>query len=140
MADLVQNASNVVPSGAQPTTIANSGAAVTAGQPVYSNGTNWFPALANGNAMQAGATGVGIAQGSVPGVGQNFLVQTSGAMNIGAALTNGVAYCISNTTGKICPITDLGAGNFTTILGMATSPTLLQMLSGGPFACPTVHG
>jgi hypothetical protein len=140
MSDLVQNSANIVPSGNAPTTIGNSGAAITAGQPVYYNGTNWLPAKANGNAMQAGGTQVGIAQDSAPGTGQNVIIQTSGAMNVGATLTNGVIYCISNTTGAICPVTDLGAGNFITILGMATSTTILTMLNSGPYACPTAHG
>ena len=40
-------------------------------------------------------------------------------------MTAGVAYYLSDTPGGICPVADLASGEYPTVLGIATSTTVL---------------
>jgi predicted lysophospholipase L1 biosynthesis ABC-type transport system permease subunit len=54
-------------------------------------------------------------------------VQTDGDVVIGAAVTPGVAYYLSDTPGGICPVADLAAGEYPALLGMAKSATVITL-------------
>jgi hypothetical protein len=42
-------------------------------------------------------------------------------------MTAGVAYYLSDTPGGICPVADLGTGEYPSIVGIATSTTVLNV-------------
>ena len=139
MADLTQTASSVAPGtpAFKLTGIVN--AAVVAGQPCYQgNDGYWYPAV-NDSALHAGSNRLAIALDSAPGAGQPVTLLTSGQMNLGATLTVGETYVVSKNTGKIAPISDLIAGNFVSILGVAISTTILETPPSGPFASGVTH-
>ena len=46
---------------------------------------------------------------------------------LGATLTAGVAFYLSDTPGGICPVADVGTGEYATVLGFATSTTVLNL-------------
>lgn len=57
---------------------------------------------------------------------QPVTLMSGGVVNLGAILTVGVVYVLSATAGKICPAADLVTGNRLTILGAATTTSLLK--------------
>lgn len=56
---------------------------------------------------------------------QPAAVCTSGSVAYGAILTAGETYCVGAAAGGLCPIGDLGAGEFSTIIGQATTTSNL---------------
>ena len=55
--------------------------------------------------------------------GQPMLVD----ITLGEVLTAGVAYYLSDTAGGICPVADLGAGEYPCLIGIANSTTVLRL-------------
>ena len=110
-----------------PTITGNAGAAITAGQVVYLDASgNVQPAKCSGTATLAGA--VGIALNSAPGANQPIVYAPSGTVvGFGAVLASGQIYVLSANTGNIAPAADLVTGNYTVILGVATSTSNLQI-------------
>lgn len=128
MADLIVTVGNVV-AGSSPgiETAFLAGATITRGQPVYLTASNtWALADNDVSALAAGSSGIGISLSDVVAT-QNMIVQTSGTLNFGAILTKGTVYCVSSTAGGICPVADLGAGDYVTILGVASSTSVLTL-------------
>lgn len=126
MADLTITAASVAfASGSKRTGTA--GATITAGQAVYLDSADGKYKLADANSGTAAARSpVGIAlHGSLNG--QPLTVQTAGSITIGATMTAGVAYYLSATAGGICPVADLTTGAYPTVLGMASSTTVLKL-------------
>lgn len=112
------------------------GEVINAGMPIIqTNNSNnrWF--LGNtSNAYQAGSiNGARIALSTAEGAGQPIKTLRTGRVNLGATLSAGETYCISNASGKIRPIGDMETAQFTTILGAAYNTTLLELPSGGAF-------
>jgi hypothetical protein len=128
MADLTITAANVLAgSGAQFST-GTAGATVTAGQPVYQDATDsnkWKPA--DGNASLAAATVIGIALHASL-AGQPLKVQTLGDITIGATVTVGGVYVLSATAGGIAPVADLASGNFTFIIGIGKTASVMTLV------------
>jgi hypothetical protein len=103
------------------------GAAVTAGQAVYLDPADGTFKLADDNSATAAARiPYGLALHGAA-AGQPLTVQSSGPVVVGAALSAGVAYYLSDTPGGICPVADLATGEYPALLGMATSATVLQL-------------
>lgn len=127
MADISVTAANVKLGGtsAQAQRV-QYGATVTQGQPVYSDSTDsnkYKPADADAQASAA-ADGIALTPGVSGDVGY---IVTSGPMNVGATLVVGATYVVSTNPGGIAPIADLASGDFTTILGVATTAALLEV-------------
>jgi hypothetical protein len=59
--------------------------------------------------------------------GQPITYLTSSTITIGATLHVGTIYVVSATAGKICPVADLVAGNYVTIIGMPTTTGILDV-------------
>lgn len=136
--NLTQTPASVVFS--TPSTIVSrtSNAAVTAGNAVAADSSgNWGPAAAS-SAILSGSSGIGVALDSAPGTGQGFQVWTSGTINLGATLQIGQVYVVSNTSGAICPYSDLTAGQYVTVLGVAITAALLYS-PGGPIVSGVAH-
>lgn len=127
MADISQTAANVV-EGSDATVLTGliAGEAITAGCCVYrkSSDGKYYKAQ-NDDVVEAAA--VGIALNTADGAGQRLAVATAGTVNLGATLTVGEVYCVSNTAGAICPVADIGQGEYQTILGVATTAALLKL-------------
>jgi hypothetical protein len=103
------------------------GAAVTAGQALYKAAADgkWY--LADNNAASAEvrqAKGIALNGG---GAGQPVRVLKSGLCTIGGTMTAGVAYYLSDTPGGICPVGDVGAGEYSCLIGMATTTAILDV-------------
>lgn len=104
----------------------NAGAAITAGQAVYLDSATSTWKLADADASAATADCVGIALNT--GVsGQPMTVQTDGTLTIGATMTLGEVYFLGTGAGGIIPAADLANPARTTIIGVATSTTVLTL-------------
>jgi hypothetical protein len=128
MADLVITAANVAAGTGARTTTGTAGATITAGQVVYQDPADnkYKPSDCNG-ASAAIRSVAGIALNGAS-AGQPLTILLSGPLTPGATLTPGVAYYLSANPGGICPVADLIAGCYPTILGIATSATALDVL------------
>lgn len=104
----------------------NAGATITAGQAVYldTDTDTWKLADANGAAAAAVVGGIAL-HGSLSG--QPLCVQTDGDITIGATLIAGMTYVLSATAGGIAPITDVDDDFSLSIIGVATSSTVLHL-------------
>ena len=58
---------------------------------------------------------------------QPIVVQTSGTITIGATMTAGIQYYLSDTAGGICPVGDLASGMDPILIGIAKSATVLAV-------------
>lgn len=127
MADLVITAASVVAGTNASTVQGTLGESVTAGQAVYQDSSTrkWMKADSNGASAEI-RTPKGLALNG-GALNQPVLVQKSGDLTLGAALTAGVAYYLSDTPGGIGPVADLAVGEYPTILGLAKSATVLAV-------------
>lgn len=127
MADLTITATSVAPQGSARTVTGVAGAAITAGQVVYNDTATGTLKLADANSGTAAARSpYGIALHGAA-AGQPLTIVRSGKVTIGAALTAGVAYYLSGTPGGIAPVADVTTGWYPTIVGIATSTTVLDV-------------
>lgn len=131
MADLVLTPSAILAGAGAKVTSGTAGATIIAGQVVYLDSTTtgkWHHA--DSDAATAAARGqganVGIALNGASN-GQPIDVLTEGPITLGAVLTAGTAYYLSPTPGGICPLADLLTGDYVTLLGLATSTSVLQV-------------
>ena len=128
MADISITATSVIAGGGAKTVEGVAGASITAGQVVYLDTTTGTYKLAdNDSATAAVRSPDGIALNGAAS-GQPIEVLTRGRVTIGATLTAGVAYYLSGTPGGICPVADLSTGDYPTIIGIAVSTTVLDVL------------
>src|SRR5262245_31736330 len=109
MADLTITAANVLAGAGSTIENGRAGAAITAGQVVY--------AAANGTYQLADANGASAVIKTARGIalhaaasGQPLAILRAGSITIGATMTAGTAYYLSDTPGGICPVADVGAG------------------------------
>lgn len=127
MTDISITAANVVKGSNAITEAGHAGATITAGQAVYLDPADRRYKLADSN----GATALirtprGIALNGAS-AGQPLTIQKSGSLTIGATLTAGVTYYLSDTPGGICPLADVGAGEYACIVGIALSASVLDI-------------
>ncbi len=103
------------------------GAAIAAGQAVYKDAASGEFLLADSNSGTAAArTPYGIALNTA-GDGQPLVVHKSGDLTIGATLVAGTTYYLSDTPGGICPLADVGSGEYACIIGIAKSTSVLAV-------------
>lgn len=126
MADLVITAANVTQSGAN-VEGGTAGVAVTAGQVVYRDATTRKYLLADNNGTPAAArVPRGIALNNAA-INQPLSIALAGPVTIGATLTAGTSYWLSDTAGGICPFADVGSGENSVLVGVATSTGVLKI-------------
>lgn len=125
MADIAITATSVVGGGSATRETGSAGVAITAGQAVYlDSATNKYK-LSDANA--AGAKTVrGIALNGAA-LNQPVVVQKDGPITIGATLVAGTTYCLSATSGGICPQADLTTGDDVVVVGVAASASVLNI-------------
>lgn len=120
MADLTQTATSVIGYGEKLPGVL--GGTVTAGMPVrLSSGT--FIAATDASLAGAAVEGIALSGGAI---GQPFVYQKGGNINLGATLAIGKVYVLS-TAGLIAPVDDIAGAEFVTVLGIATTAALLKM-------------
>lgn len=126
-ADLTITAASVVAGSDAAVRDVTWGTTVTAGKAVTLDSSTGKWVLADSNHATAALRvpkGIALNGG---GDGQPGRVLTSGSVTIGATLTAGVAYYLSDTGGGICPVADVGSGERAVIIGIATSTTVLKV-------------
>lgn len=125
MANLAPTATSVVKGSGANTTPGILGETVVPGDAVYLADATGLYMLADSNSATAEVrTPDGIALNG-GGAGQPVEVLLSGPLTLGAILTAGVAYYLSDTPGKLCPVADVGSGEYATVIGIAASTTSL---------------
>jgi len=128
MADLTITAANCVPVAGSLIGYGTSGATITAGQAIYLESSSNTWKLADNNSATAevrAATAVALTGSSA---GQPIAYTTKdNSVTLGATMTAGVAYYLSDTPGGICPVADLASGEYPLVVGIATSTTVLKL-------------
>jgi hypothetical protein len=138
MTDIVITAASVIAGDNAIVESGTAGATITAGQAVYREAaTNKFKLADNNSATAEVRLPRGIALNGASN-GQPLSIVKSGPVTIGGTMTPNVAYYLGDTPGGICPVADLilpvATGEYPTIIGMATSTTVLDVdiqTSGG---------
>lgn len=126
MADLTITAASVLPGAGALVEDGLAGATITAGQAVYRDTDGTYKLADADGASATIRTARGIALNGASS-GQPLRIQKQGNITIGATLTAGTTYYLSNTAGGICPLADVGSGEYYHIIGIATSTTNLLM-------------
>ena len=128
MADLTLTPSSVLPgSNAVIDDSSKAGETIVAGKAVYRSATTKLWMLADSDSATAEVRkAVGIAVNGA-NAGQPLHVQTGGDITLGAVLTAGATYFLSNTAGGICPDADVGSGEYVCQLGIAKTTSVLAM-------------
>lgn len=128
MAAITITAANVVPSGTSyGTETGTAGATITAGQALYKDtGDSNKLKLADANSSSLTATVAGIALHAASS-GQPITYQNSGSITIGGTVVAGTIYVAGATAGEINPSSDLTTGWRTSIIGVATSASVIAI-------------
>jgi hypothetical protein len=124
MADLSSPPQASLPAPARPSTAAHAGATITAGQAVYQDAATGKYLLADDNSATAGARVPVGHRAQRRGEQSAARGAPGGDITIGATLTAGVAYYLSDTPGGICPVADLATGEYPCVIGIAKSSVL----------------
>jgi hypothetical protein len=126
MADISITAANVVSGDGAVKSAGIAGEAIAAGKAVYLSSTTKKWMLADSNSATAEARhSLGIALNGAS-LNQPVDVQKSGQITL-AGMTANTPYFLSDTPGGICPIADVGAGEYLCQLGIALSATVLDI-------------
>lgn len=132
MVDLVITAANVQRGTNAVTTTGTAGAAVTAGQCVYFDKITKRYLLADSNSATVAARRATAIALHAASAGQPLTVQTSGDLTLGATMVAGTSYYLSDTPGGICPVADVGTGEWVNVIGVAKSTTAIQLTFAYP--------
>lgn len=100
------------------------GATITQGIPVYLDGSSQLQKCDTTSSTKAACVGITLNSGAA---GQPASYLTSGPITIGATVATGTTYALSDTSGLIALASDNGSGDYITILGVATSTTVLNV-------------
>jgi len=130
MADLTITAANVKPgTNARLDRNGYAGETITQGMPVYKAADGyWYKADSNSaTALARVANGIAANAASqyqpidvlLPGEGVTYFP--------GATLTVNTAYYLSDTAGGICPLADVGSGEYMQLIGIAISTTEMKL-------------
>lgn len=127
MADLTITAASVLSRTGGRVLYGKSGVALTAGKVVYLDAASDSYKLSDSNSATAAIREVDGITLHASEIGQPIAVHSRGPLTIGATLVAGQTYALSETPGGIQPVADLAAGEYPTLLGMATSTTVLNV-------------
>lgn len=122
MADVALTAANVKWVSGVPLQDAVFGETVTEGMPVYrlSSDNEHYKCDADNDASSEFA-GIAMTNGVDGRVGK--IAPPGAVINVGATLAAGTIYAISTTAGGVAPETDLGAGDYITVLYIGNGGT-----------------
>lgn len=126
MADISITPANVVSGTGSKVDHGKAGATITAGQLVYEASTRKH-LLADNN---SGTTAARVPKGfALNGASDNqpLAVHKEGPLTLGAVLTAGTSYYLSDTPGGLCPVADLASGENAVFVGIAASASVLNV-------------
>ncbi|QND13429.1 hypothetical protein HB775_05705 [Rhizobium leguminosarum bv. trifolii] len=103
------------------------GETITAGKAIYLAATTNRWMLADSNSATAEARQAKAIALNGASVGQPVAFQKSGDITIGGTLTAGQAVYLSDTPGGLCPLADVGSGEYVCLIGLAKSTSVLAM-------------
>lgn len=127
MTDISITAANVVAGADANVAHGTAGETITAGQVVYRDDATSKYLKADADSATADARrAVGVALNGAS-LNQPLTVQRSGDITIGGTLTAGVGYYLSGAAGGICPVADVGVGEYVCLLGLAKSASVLAL-------------
>lgn len=128
MVDVTIPAGAVAPSNIKDTITVIANATIAAGKSVYRDATNGRKAALADASVEASAEAIGIAVNDAES-GEPVTIALSGnSITVaGAAFTKGLSYWVSATAGGIAPEADLLAAEYKTLLGVASSTTVLKL-------------
>lgn len=127
MADLSITAANCVPVAGTLIEYGTAGATITAGKAIYldSSTNTWKLADSNGASEEIRWAKALALTGSSSG--QPIAYMRAGDVTLGATMTAGIQYYLSDTAGGICPVADLGSGEYPCTVGIATSTSVMRL-------------
>lgn len=127
MTDLTITAASVVAGSNAEVDSGIAGEAIAAGKSIYVNSTTNRVMLSDSNSATVEARrSKGIAlNGAASGQPVDYI--KSGDLTVGAVLTANTPYYMSDTPGGICPIADVGTGEYLCQLGLAKSTSVLAV-------------
>lgn len=126
-ADLSITAANVAKSTNAQTASGTAGETITAGQPVYLDTTvtpNVLKKADANDSLKYNAVGIALHASLAS---QPLTYQTGGDITIGATTAVGTIYMVSPTAGGIMPSADNASGNYSCVLGIAISTTVIRL-------------
>ena len=128
MADISLTASLVVAGSNAIKEAGTAGEAISAGQVVYRASASGKYMLADNDSATAEVRQPrGIALNDAA-LNQPLTIARSGSdITIGGTLTAGTAYYLSAAPGGICPLADIGSGDYVCLLGLAKSTSVLAL-------------
>lgn len=126
MVDITITPASVVKGSNAQTENGIAGATITAGQVVYLGGSNKYLLCDSNSATSAARSPRGVALHGAS-INQPLQIQRAGNITIGATLTAGATYFLSDTPGGICPDADVGTGETVALIGVAKSTSILAI-------------
>lgn len=126
MADLTITPASVIAGSNSRKEAGTAGATITAGMVVYKGPTGRFVLADADSATAAARAPYGIALNGASD-GQPLTVHRSGDITIGATLTAGAEYVLSDEPGVIGVRADLATGDYIVVIGLAKSTTVLAV-------------
>ncbi len=127
MADISVTAANCVPVAGTQVEYGTAGETIAAGKAIYlAAATNrWM--LADSNAAGAEARTATALALTGSSAGQPIGLMRSGDVTLGGTVVAGTAYYLSDTPGGICPVADIGSGEYVCLVGIATTTAVLRL-------------
>ena len=127
MTDIAITAASVLEGANAQLAYGKAGAAITAGQSLYIDAADSNKLkLADCDGAAALRECVGIALMSCA-AGQRVTYQKGGEITIGGTVVPGKVYVLSDTAGGIMPVDDLETGDYTSIIGVGKSSTVITL-------------
>ena len=132
MTDLSVTAANVLPGAGAQVESGTAGGTITAGKAVYRAADGTIVATDPSSVTVAARQAIGIAlNGASAGQPVDYM-KMGGEITIGATMTAGVTYYLSAAAaGGICPLADVGATEYLSIVGIAKTTAILKTVAGG---------
>jgi hypothetical protein len=127
MADLAITSTAVVAGSNSVRDVGTAGETIAAGKALYYDTTSAKWKLADSNSATAAARVASAIALNSASLNQPVSVLKSGDLTVNAVLTAGVAVYLSDTPGGLCPVADVGTGEYPQIVGIAKSTTVLAV-------------
>ena len=128
MVDLTITATSVVPGTNARTETGVAGETITAGQACYKAAATGKWMKSDADSATAEARAVGGVSLTASSLNQPVVIQSKGDLTLGATLTVNTPYYLSGTAGGICPIADVGTGEYLLQVGIARTTAIIQVL------------
>lgn len=132
MTDLSVTAANVLIGAGAVVEAGNAGGTIARGKAVYKAADGTILVTDPTSATVVARQAIGIALNDAAAGQPVDYMKMGGEITIGATMTAGVTYYLSGAVaGNICPLADVGASEYLSIVGIAKSTTLLKTVAGG---------